>query len=155
MGDIMRIEVQRIVEDGEATLSTISLEGSVFSFGLEDQRQAIAKVMDETRVPAGSYRTLLRDAGGMNKRYHAKFPQIHKGMLHLQGVLGFTYIYFHIGNTDDDTSGCILVGRGASILQKGLTVQSSTPAYLELYSAVSEAAFRDELTTEIYDIVRN
>jgi hypothetical protein len=32
------------------------------------------------------------------------------GMLHLQDVPNFTYILIHAGNTDEHTSGCLIVG---------------------------------------------
>ncbi len=31
-------------------------------------------------------------------------------MLHIQDVPGFTYILIHTGNTDEHTSGCLIVG---------------------------------------------
>lgn len=76
---------------------------------LEDEAREV-KVRGETRIAAGRYEVLLRNEGGMTGRYAQRFPEIHKGMLWLQGVPDFEYVYIHTGNTDDHTEGCILVG---------------------------------------------
>nr|MCP3686901.1 hypothetical protein [Gammaproteobacteria bacterium] len=81
------------------------------------------------------YEIKLRDAGGMNERYKARFPG-HKGMLHLQDVPNFEWVYIHIGNHEDQTSGCILVGEGAS---STMTVSRSTEAYNRVYAKCLEA----------------
>ena len=35
---------------------------------------------------------------------------MHKGMIHVQDVAGFEYIYFNTGNIDEHTDGCLLLG---------------------------------------------
>ena len=35
---------------------------------------------------------------------------MHKGMLWVRDVPGFEYILIHTGNTDEHTSGCLIVG---------------------------------------------
>ncbi len=141
----MRITVNRFTSTDEATLSAISVDGEFFCFGLEDQYQEV-KVQDETRIPAGEYQIKLRNEGGMTKKY-AKYPN-HAGMLHVQDVPGFTYIYIHVGNTDDNTSGCLLVGNGA---KTNCTVQNSVDAYTALYAKVLPAARAGSLKIEYID----
>lgn len=80
-------------------------------YTLEDEHRDV-KVPGETRIPAGRYEIKLRTEGGMHQRYATKHTW-HRGMLWLQNVPGFEWIYIHPGNTDDHTEGCILVGDGA------------------------------------------
>ncbi len=95
----MLITVDRIKSDDESTLSTVYLDGAFQCIGLEDEYRE-DKVPGETRIPAGKYRMGLRTEGGMTQRYAKKFAGTHVGMLHVLDVIGFTYIYIHVGNTD-------------------------------------------------------
>jgi hypothetical protein len=108
-------------------------------------------VPSETRIPAGSYKVELRTTGGFNARYKKKFPDIHQGMLHVQDVPGFEYILIHIGNTDENTAGCLLVGTGARSGEGDMSIQSSRVAYKNLYSKVVEAAKQNDLEIEYFD----
>jgi len=149
----MRITVSRIIESAEETLSRISVDGSVVCWGLEDQWQA-AKVAQETRIPAGLYRVGARTHGGFHQRYARRFPW-HNGMLEIRDVPGFTDILIHIGNTDADTAGCLLVGFEPDITDDGrLRVLRSAEAYARLYQAVIADAQMGALEIEFVDCVR-
>ena len=141
-----KITVRRFKSTDDATLSEICVDGKFFCFGLEDEHRE-EKIVGETRIPAGEYFIKLRDEGGMTKRY-AKYP-LHEGMLWLQDVPGFTYIYIHVGNTDDHTEGCLLVGNGARADQ--MTVMNSVDAYTSLYAKVLPAARSGALKIEYID----
>ena len=66
---------------------------------------------------------------------------IHIGMLHIINVPNFEYILIHIGNTDEDTAGCLLVGnsQGSNLIQKEGFVGSSTDAYKDIYPEIAKA----------------
>ena len=110
----MKITVNRIYSTEDATLSLVGVDGQFFCFGLEDEYRE-EKVPKETRIPAGTYPVRLRTEGGLHGRYRRRFSDIHQGMLHVQDVPGFEYILIHVGNTDEDTAGCLLVGEGGTI----------------------------------------
>ena len=143
----MKITVERFLHNEEATLSRVLLDGEQFCFGLEDQPQEV-KVQDETRIPAGTYDIKLRNEGGMTKRYAERYD-FHEGMLHVQDVPGFSWIYIHTGNTDDHTSGCLLVGHTCN--EDSYTIGNSRAAYSDLYQAVVEAAKDEDLQIEYID----
>jgi len=143
----MRIKVNRYKSNNKATLSKIYLDGVFFCFGVEDQYQKV-KIMHETRIPAGTYNIKLRKTGGLNSKYASKYD-FHKGMLHIQNVPGFTNIYIHIGNTDDHTSGCLIVGRERD--EDKLTVSFSKYAYSKLYKAVTDAVISGYLDISFED----
>jgi len=144
----VRIELKRFYETDDATIGFIGVNGTVMLFSLEDEGRE-EKVMHETRIPAGIYRIGLKSSGGFSKRYKERF-NFHVGMLELQGVPGFTDILIHCGNTDDDTSGCVLVGMQADLDTD--RILKSTKAYEILYKMVIEAMNNgEEVSISIYD----
>lgn len=146
---MMEMVLERLKSDGNTTMGILMVNGRFQSFTLEDEYRT-KKVMHETRIPAGDYAIRLRNFGSMAPRYNAQFSEHnHRGMLHLQHVPGFEYIYIHVGNDDDDTSGCILVGFGADF--RTMTISRSRDAYAELYSSVADAAEADQLMIHIRD----
>lgn len=108
-------------------------------FTLEDEEREV-KVPGETAIPRGTYELKLRTSGGMYEKYLRRFMELpHRGMLWLQNVDDFEWIYFHVGNSDDDTAGCPLVGQVPSIDAAGeFTVYRSTAAYRDLYPKLAD-----------------
>lgn len=140
----MKILVERYLNGADFTLGRLSIDGKFECYTLEDERREV-KVMHETRIPEGVYDIKLRTFGGHHTKYSVKFPDIHKGMLWLQDVPKFKDILIHIGNTDEDTSGCILVGLMRDDL-KG-TVSLSTSAYLQIYPKITKSIEAGEQVT--------
>lgn len=143
------ITVERFTSDDDATLSLISVDNCFVCFGLEDEFR-LHKVAGETRIPAGTYSVKLRTEGGFHQRYSKRFPAFHKGMLWLTNVPNFEHVLIHIGNTDDDTAGCLLVGEGAKT-SYGLSVTHSALAYEKLYRQVVQSARNESLVINIID----
>lgn len=136
----MEIEVLKIEETPNSTLSKMMIGGKFFCFVIEDGYRA-EKIAGETRIPDGVYNVVKRTEGSFFSRYKKNFG--HAYALQLSDVPGFQFILIHTGNTVEDTRGCLLVADGAA-LHKGNftgTPGTSTPAYLRLYSAI-DAAFR-------------
>jgi hypothetical protein len=149
----MQIKVQRILSNKEETLGMLFLNGVPFCWTLEDQKQE-KKVMAETRIPEGEYVVKLRTEGSHHDAYTKKFPTYHKGMLELQNVPGFQFILIHIGNTDKDTAGCLLLG-DLPILGEKLTIGQSTVAYEKFYKRVISCLdVNEKVTIKIEDIER-
>ena len=80
---------------------------------------------------------------------------MHKGMLWVRDVPGFEYILIHTGNTDEHTSGCLLVG---DTQQQNITksksgfIGASTDAYKRIYPAIAEVLERgDEVEISYID----
>ena len=147
----MKLHLKRFATDGDSTIGILRLDGQAAFFTLEDERRAV-KVASETRIPAGTYQIHVRNEGGMIKRYRRRF-QWHRGMLWLQDVPGFQYIYIHVGNTDGDTAGCILVGYAANMksIAGGMSIGQSVKAYRRLYETVYDAAEAGDLEIIIED----
>ena len=146
----MMITVDRFKSDADATISKVNVDGQFVCFGLEDEYRA-EKVANETRIPAGQYKVGVRREGGFHARYSERFADIHRGMLHILDVPNFEFILVHVGNTDEDTAGCLLVGLNATVDDGELRVTSSKLAYEKLYPMVIDAAEQGELEIEYLD----
>jgi len=138
----MRLEVMRFSSQKDDTLGLLFdvTEGRKFMcYTLEDEYRE-AKVIHETRIPAGTYDLRLKTWGGFHDKYSKRFSEIHKGMIEVMDVPNFTHILIHCGNDNDDTSGCLLVG-ATQTENKNSTgyVGSSTTAYKSIYPAIADA----------------
>ena len=124
-------------------------------YTLEDQAQT-TKVFGETRIPANTYNLSLRKEGGFHTRYSKKMGATHRGMIHVDDVPNFKYILWHIGNDDDDTAGCLLLGKTSA----DNFIGSSTDAYKAVYPSIAAAIETGEKVTVTYidydgDIISN
>ena len=109
-------------------------------FTLEDEYRA-TKVPGHTRIPAGRYQIKRRFNSPKFGHYDEKYSPWHHGMLWLQDVPDFTFIYIHPGNRHEDTAGCILVGDAvASNLPRvgDGSISYSVNAYKALYIEISD-----------------
>lgn len=128
----------------ESTMTTLSLDGEQECFALEDERRR-TKVYGKTCIPVGRYELKLRTEGDKHTDYLARFPDFHKGMLWFQDVPGFTYVYYHIGNKDEQTLGCPLTGQIPIVLGDGeFEIARSEKAYVPFYKKVIAAMDRGE-----------
>lgn len=145
----MELIQYRVTRDDKSTVGILFRDGASQAYTLEDEKRDV-KVRGEARIPAGRYRILPRMEGGMVQRYRKRF-RWHRGMLWLQDVPGFDWIYYHVGNFDSDTEGCILVGSRAVTTPGRMALLESVPAYETFYKAVIDAAEAGELWTTIID----
>lgn len=133
------IQIDRLVSNKDTTIGMIKSEKLV-GFTCEDEFR-LNKIPGDTRIKANIYEIKYRTEGGMLQKYQQMFEN-HPGMLWLQNVEGFDYVYLHIGNKDDDTLGCILVGYGA-ILNGEFCIANSRDFYIRLYREIQEAFSQD------------
>ena len=146
----MKLEVLRFNSSDDFTAGLLfDVTDNVRSFlcyTLEDEARTV-KQWGETRIPSGKYKLTLRDEGGFHSRYLAKFgAEFHKGMIYVNEVPNFEYILWHIGNDDDDTAGCLLVGKTS----QDNFIGNSTTAYKEIYPPIRDAILSGEEVTVNY-----
>ena len=139
----MNLEVVRFSSESDSTngllFYTTGGKRKFLAYTLEDEYRK-EKVMHETRIPAGTYKVTLRTVGGFHSKYIKRYGDMHKGMLWVRDVPGFEYILIHTGNTDEHTSGCLLLGdtqTNNQIKKDGFT-GSSTQAYKRVYPPIAE-----------------
>lgn len=131
--------VQRFSGGVDDTLGLLAkchdVQNAFMCFTLEDEHRT-KKVFGETRIPDGVYELKLRTHGGFHERYLEKFD-FHIGMIEICDVPNFTDVLIHIGNTDDDTAGCLLVGDSATqnVTREGF-IGNSSNAYKRIYQDI-------------------
>ncbi|MFN0200459.1 MAG: DUF5675 family protein [Bacteroidia bacterium] len=169
----VKLLLKRYSHGEKDTLGKLSINGEEICFTLEDKENysrekvmyaqkraageeipdklAYTAMLDgDTRIPAGEYEMELRTLGGLHTTYEIRYPDLHKGMLYLKNVTGFSYIYIHQGNSNADTKGCILLGEsvekeGDTSAERRLT--NSKEAYLRVYAQVAEALAKGQKVT--------
>ena len=150
----MKLQVVRTQFGKDATNGLLFVNGVFECYTLEDQYQAV-KVMHETCIPEGTYDIKFRTVGGFHEKYKKKYGNSHYGMLHLQDVPNFTYILIHAGNTDEHTSGCLIVGetqQDLDISDDGF-VGHSGKAYVKLYNKVAKELLLGKSVTIEYTTI--
>ena len=129
-------------------LYDITSDPEFMCYTLEDEPREI-KVKYMTCIPAGEYTLGLKTHGRLHETYNHRFADIHNGMIELLDVPNFTDILIHCGNTNEDTSGCLLVGdtqENNNTKESGF-IGKSTIAYFRIYKAISEALLAGEHCT--------
>ena len=108
-------------------------------FSIEDPRRKV-KVMGETCIPALTYEIKLRTEGTKHEDYLKRFPNFHRGMLWLQAVPEFEYVYIHPLNKATESLGCIGPNMKPVALASGeFEGADSTTAYVIAYKRAIEA----------------
>ncbi len=151
-------ELWRYSSDNDSTLGWLMLRGRTtwrqLCFTLEDDHDPV-KTVGETRVPAGKYTLGFRTNSPMARRYEDLFPAMQtreRGMIWLLDVPNYRYVYVHVGNDEDDTAGCVLVGLGRNETTR--TIQQSRSAYKLVYPELAAAIELGPTTLTIRDLDR-
>tara|TARA_R110000765_G_scaffold314601_1_gene407413 strand:- start:341 stop:802 length:462 start_codon:yes stop_codon:yes gene_type:complete len=152
----MKLQVLRFSSESDSTnglLLDVTEEIKFLAYTLEDEYRKHKK-SKETRIPAGTYKIELRDEGGFHKRYSKRYPNIHRGMLHIIDVPNFEYILIHTGNTDEHTAGCLLIGDSQenNQINKNGFIGSSSNAYKRVYPLIAKAIEKEGVTIQYIDL---
>ena len=150
----MKLQVVRTQFGTDATNGLLFVNGLFECYSLEDQYQAV-KVMHETCIPEGTYDIKFRTVGGFHEKYKKRYGADHYGMLHLQDVPNFTYILIHQGNSDEHTSGCLILGetqQDLDLSDDGFIGHSGV-AYKKLYKKVAKELLLGKSVTIEYTTI--
>ena len=152
----MKLEVLRFSSEQDSTngvLFDVTGKRKFLCYTLEDEYRT-KKVMQETRIPAGTYEIKYRKEGGHHKKYTQRYPDIHRGMLHVTNVPNFKWILIHVGNTDEHTAGCLLLGdtqENNQIKTNGF-IGKSSQAYVRVYDYIAKVLdMKEKVTITYYD----
>lgn len=100
----MKIEIKRVALRPHYTIGHMFINGVYFCDTLEDCVRKGSKIQNETAIPIGIYKVIVN--------YSERFKCI---MPYILNVVNFSGIRIHTGNSDKDTSGCILVGKNTIV----------------------------------------
>jgi len=146
----MELLVKRKKDNGNATVGELYIDGDFFCWTLEDEHRD-KKVNGETRIPSGTYNVDFNpNLTGLTQKYRNKYDWF-KWHIHVQDVPEFSGVYIHVGNTERNTEGCLLLGDMRSY-GRTLTISNSVRAYKRFYK-ILETAIEGEtrVTIEIKD----
>lgn len=134
----MRLVLKRFVFGSNYTIGNLWVNDNLFCQVLEDKVREVKdvpvekwKVMDQTAITKGIYDVTIDHSEHRNR-----------DMLHVLDVPGFEGIRIHGGNSDKDTSGCLLVGQYT--IGKGNWMDSSQATLARLYPVIASALARGE-----------
>lgn len=138
----------------EFTLGRLLVQGIPDGYVMEDEIRSV-KVKRETAIPYGIYELAVRQSPKFSKAFlwsdsrnmliKASQPKPADGqpddwrlhdLIWLKNVTNFEYVLIHWGNTEDQTDGCLLVGRLAGKLNGRDAVLESQKYYMNLYPRI-------------------
>lgn len=136
-----RLVLQRLRYDDGATQGNLILDGHLLCRTLENRPPRIPGLKEpgKSRIPEGDWPLRTRAEGGFFQRY-TKTWDWHGPMVEVV-LPGWKYILFHVGNYNENTDGCILVGEThGSTRDRGYVVWNSSKAYARIYPKLLELA---------------
>lgn len=103
----MKLRVERLWKKPGYTVGRLYVDGKFFCNTLEDTVRDLnreRKIPGKTAIPYGEYKVVFNWS-----------PKFGRNLPRLLNVPAFDGILIHPGNTADDSSGCILVGKNTEI----------------------------------------
>ena len=121
----MEIKVKRIAKKATYTIGKLYVDGTYACDTIEDKDRGLTddmpleliktkKVYGKTAIPTGTYKLDMNTVSpkfkdrSWAKPYGGKVPR-------LLNVKGFEGVLLHVGNSDKDSSGCLLVGKNTVV----------------------------------------
>ncbi len=146
----MKLQLKRIAKKTTYTIGKLYIDGAYFCDTLEDKDRGLSssmsiveikqkKISSETAIPTGTYQVVMNVVSPKFKS-SSKYSFCGGKLPRLLNVPGYDGVLIHIGNTDKDSAGCILVGQNKVVGQ----VINSTDTFRKLYDVLSKANKKSE-----------
>ena len=150
----MELLVDRKWKKQSYTISNLYINGEWFCNCLEDADRGLDNSMSEdmirtlkkpsiTAIPRGTYEITLDVVSPKYSKVQFYKDVCNGKVPRLKNVKGFDGILIHAGNTDKDSSGCLLVGQNKI---KGQVVNSKE-TFKQLYKLLQDGKSRGEKIT--------
>lgn len=148
----MKLLLTRTEKNKHNTIGILSIDGIFFCNTLEDTDRGLkqtdsiehiedVKVFGETAIPTGTYKVDMNTVSPKfkdkewAKPYEGKLPR-------LVDVPGFEGVLTHIGNSEQDSLGCVLVGE-----KSGDKLINSTKTFKQLMNVLTKT--KEDITITI------
>ena len=149
----MKLTLKRIAKKKTYTIGKLYIDDVYFCDTIEDVDRGLyqgqnldlikkIKIPNKTAIPRGTYKITLNV---VSPKYSKKkiYQEICNGRVpRLLNVPGYEGVLIHIGNTAEDSAGCILVGENKQVGK----VLNSTETFRKLYNKIKG---QENLTIEI------
>lgn len=151
----MKLELKRIAKKSTYTIGKLYVDGQFVCNTLEDTDRGLTqntplseikkiKVTSKTAIPTGTYEITMNVISPRfgSKSFYKQYAN--NGRLpRLLNVPGFEGVLIHVGNTAEDSAGCILVGNNTVVGK----VMNSKETFKKLYPILQKA--KDKITITI------
>lgn len=149
----MELLLQRIARKEKYTIGRLFINGEYFCDTIEDTDRGLSQQLPAsvnaskkkkgiTAIPTGKYRITL-DVASPRFAKRKQYAFCDGRLPRLINVPAFDGVLIHIGNTANDTEGCILVGQNKAVGK----VLNSTTTFIRLYDRLQEA--KDDIYIKI------
>ena len=152
----MKLLLKRVAKRDTYTIGKLFIDGKYFCDTIEDKDRGLKqsmplpaikniKVQNETAIPTGTYTVVLNTVSPRfgSKEFYQKNADGGK-LPRLLNVPGFEGVLIHVGNTAEDSAGCIIVGQN----KKVGTVLNSKETFIKLYKILKSSNTPIQLTIE-------
>lgn len=141
---MMELTLRRIARKDTYTIGRLYIDGEYFCDTIEDRDRGLSQELPvsvnkklkragSTAIPVGRYRVTL-DVVSPRFSKKATYQSIGGRLPRLINVPAFDGVLIHIGNTANDTEGCILVGKNTAV---GKVLNSRT-TFFALYERLKK-----------------
>lgn len=125
----------RYLDDGNTSLGLLYLGKQFFCYTLEDTHRD-EKLPGGTRIPEGTYPlSINRSLTNLTKKYRSRFPWF-EYHIEIDGIPNYDLVYIHIGNSHQDTRGCLLIADGVNTGSGEKMVTHSRRAFERFYKKI-------------------
>lgn len=150
----MKLTLKRVAKRPTYTIGWLYVDGVKFADTIEDKDRGLTqsmpvaeikkrKVYSQTAIPTGTYTISMNT---VSPKYSKRdfYKKLCNGKVpRLLNVPGYDGVLIHVGNTERDTAGCILVGQNTSVGK----VLNSQVTFTRLYKVLKDAADKGEKIT--------
>ena len=152
----MKLTLKRIARKETYTIGRLFIDGQYYCDTSEDKDRDLnrngcfdgegKKILSQTAIPNGIYKITMKEQSPRFSK-HPNYARCKGYLPRLLNVPSFEGVLIHIGNTAQDSAGCILVGRNKAVGK----VLDSKATFWALYDQLKAADDRGE---EIYITVK-
>lgn len=144
----MQLRLHRIARKATYTIGRLSIDGKYFCDTIEDTDRGLSQKLPAsvnfakkrkglTAIPTGTYRVTLAVQSPKFKT-RAQYQFCNGYLPRLINVPAFEGVLIHIGNTANDTEGCLLVGKNTIVGKVTDSAKTFKALYQKLKAAKGE-----------------